>query len=298
MRAARALLCAASLAAAAALTAPASSARAAGASQVDRDLARERAGKGYELFEAGQFQLAIELFRQAEAHFHAPPHLLYVARSQVKLGKLLAAESTYRLVADEKLGPDAPGPFKEAQGAARAELAQLQPRVPSLVIVLEGAPPPGTRVLLDGAPVDADHLGLPTRLDPGPHTVTAKPPGLPAIERAVVLTAGGQEARVSLPLARPPAPSVVPAVIAFSVGAAGLGVGAATALLSIHAAPARVTPLRAAEIAGFAVGGAGIVAGVVLLAVRVQAPAAALPGAAVSLRVGVGLGALHLAGEF
>ena len=297
MRAARALLCAAALAAVGAL---APLARASGA-LADRDAARTLAGQGYELYEAGQLQRAIVVFRQAEARFHAPPHLLYVARAQVKLGRLLEAEGTYKLVADEKLASDAPGPFKEAQVSARAELAQLQALVPSLVITLAGVAPPGTRVLLDGELVDAEHLGLPTRLNPGSHTVRAEPPGLSATERAVVLEAGGREARVSLSLARPSSRSVVPAVIAFSVGVAGVGVGTTAAILSIHAAPASVSRLRAAEIAGFVAGGAGIVAGVVLLAVRARAPGASAAPAAYAparVRIAVGLGALSVAGDF
>jgi hypothetical protein len=297
MRPVRALLCALALAA---VGAPTRSARAGGPSFADREAARTLAGQGYELFEAGKLPRAIELFRQAEARFHAPPHLLYVARAQVKLGKMLEAEATYKLVTDEKLAPDAPGPFKEAQVSARIELTTLKALVPTLTIALEGEPPSGTRVLLDGEPFDARQLGVATRQNPGPHTVIAQAPGLPAVERAVILEPGHQGVRVPLPFARAPG-SVVPAVIAFSVGAVGVGVGTTAAVLAIHAAAGKTTGLRIAEITGFAVGGAGVVAGVVLLAVRPRGAAGAAPPSAfapVRLRASIGLGAVSLAGEF
>ena len=262
----------------------------------DRDAARTLAGQGYELYEAGQFARAIEVFRQAEARFHAPPHLLYVARAQVKLGKLVEAERTYKLVTEEKLAPDAPGPFKEAQGSARTELTQLHGIVPVLTIVVDGEPPPGTRVLLDGELLEPGRLGVPVPQNPGPHTVRAEPPELPPVERSVVLKVGGDGARVSLPFAR--AGSVVPAIIAFSLGAAGVGAGTAAAVLSIHAAPGNLTRLHVAEIAGFAVGGAGITTGIVLLAIRPRSTAAPAASALGRLRFSVGLGALDLAGDF
>src|SRR5580692_3676583 len=117
MRPAHASLCAAVLAAAV-FSSPAE----AGGSFADREAARTLSGKGYEQFEGKHYRRAIELFQQAEARFHAPPHLLYTARAQVKLGLFLEAKATFELVVAEKLAADAPPPFKEAQTSARAEL--------------------------------------------------------------------------------------------------------------------------------------------------------------------------------
>src|SRR5262249_18271474 len=119
MRAARACLRAAVMAAVIAL---APSAIAGGVSAADREAARGLAGHGYELFEAGQYERALDLFRQAEARYHAPPHLVYIARAQVKLGKLIEAEATYQQIIDEKQAADAPTPFREALLNARSEI--------------------------------------------------------------------------------------------------------------------------------------------------------------------------------
>jgi hypothetical protein len=290
MRAARAWVVAAVIA----MIAPAGVARAAG-SGADRDAARNLAGKGYELLEAGQYGRAIEVFQQAEARYHAPSHLLYIARAQVKLGKLLDAEASYQRLADEKLAADAPRPFREAQVTARAEIAEVRARIPSLTIVVEGDAPAGTRIVVDGQPVDPRALGTAIRHDPGVLLVTAEAPGAASLSRTVILPPGGGDVRVALPFPRTLA-YVVPAVVSLGLGAVGLGVGVAAAILSPRAQEPGRGRLRAAEIAGFAVGGAGVVAGVVLLAVRPRSATAA--GAAPVLRVGLGVGTITLGGAF
>src|SRR4051812_10782251 len=87
----------------------------ASASAADREAARGFAEKGYELFQHGDYRRALDFFTQAEKRFHAPPHYLYIARSDAKLGMLRDALVAYRRLAEETLGSDAPGPFKEAQ---------------------------------------------------------------------------------------------------------------------------------------------------------------------------------------
>lgn len=298
-RAARACLAAAVvLSVACALPA---TARAAGTSAADRDAARGLAGKGYEQFEAGHYARAIELFFQAESRYHAPPHWLYIARSQVKLGKLLEAEATYQRLLDEKLGPDAPAPFKEAQVSARAELAEAQVLVPSMIIELEGEVPAGTRVLVDGHPIELQAIGRPLRANPGTHLVTAEPPGQTPIGRSVSLAlGGGEDTHVSLAFPKRRG-SIVPAIVCFSVGAAGLGVGVTTAVLAARAEPGTEGGLRIAEIAGFAAGGAGVVAGIVLAVVRpggVAEPPKVTFGPLRDVRVGLGAGSISLAARF
>jgi hypothetical protein len=296
MRAVRACLCAAAVAVTAALPARALGA---GPSFAEKEAARTTAGKGYEAFEAGQYPRAIELFRQADKSVHAPPHWLYIARSQVKLGMLLEAEGTYRQIVDEQLAADAPAPFKEAHASAKSELAELGASIPSLSVKITGELASTGKVSVDGEALGPEDLGRPLRKNPGTHTVRLDAPGKPPQERSVTLKGGGGEERIVFSLDKPP-PSVVPPVLAFSLGAVGVGVGTAAAILSIHAAPASVNKLRVAEIVGFAAGGAGIVTGIVLVALRPKAPPAAVSGAPAParVRVGLGLGGASVAGEF
>src|SRR6185503_6188371 len=68
---------------------------AAAATAADREAARALAKRGYELFEQRDYKTAIVCFRAAEEHVHAPPHLLYIARAQAKLGALVQAKAAY-----------------------------------------------------------------------------------------------------------------------------------------------------------------------------------------------------------
>src|SRR4051812_5156740 len=61
----------------------------------DRAAARSAAEAGADAFEQGHFERSLEFFGRAEQLVHAPPHLLYMARSFVKLGRLVDARETY-----------------------------------------------------------------------------------------------------------------------------------------------------------------------------------------------------------
>src|SRR5689334_20899999 len=50
----------------------------------ERAAARAAAGQGADAFAAGKWQEAVELFSRAEALVHAPAHLMFIARSELK----------------------------------------------------------------------------------------------------------------------------------------------------------------------------------------------------------------------
>ena len=85
--------------------------------------ARDLAKKGAEAFVAGNHAEALDFMTRAEALVHAPPHLLYIARAQAALGKLVAARETYLKVTREELPASAPRAFKDAQSQAKARHA-------------------------------------------------------------------------------------------------------------------------------------------------------------------------------
>lgn len=297
MRAARAIVAAVVLAASSALAANAAAGPPTARSFADREEARSLAKKGYDQLVSGDYKSAIETFRKAEEHFHAPTHFLYIAQAQVKLGKLLDAEKSYRRILDEKLAADAPLPFKEAQTAARNELRELEAKVPTITISLAGSAAAQGRATLDGA--DVTTLGAPIRLDPGLHTINATAPGVVPIERAVSVKAGDKEV-VTIALDPPPKPSIVPAVVAFSLGGAALGAGIATQILALQSSQKDdKKTLQIVAIAGFAAGGAGVTTGIVLAALRARKPpgvAAAVP--ARTIEIGFGVGSVTISGSF
>jgi len=156
----------------------------------EKAAARELAKQGAEAFTAGKHTDALDFMTRAEALVHAPPHLLYIARSQAALGKLVAARETYLKVTREELATNAPRAFKDAQAQAKEEMAAIEPKIAQLRINVEGAGTRKVNVKLDGQPVSPALVGVHRPVDPGKHVVTAYPMGLSPVEQTVELKEG------------------------------------------------------------------------------------------------------------
>src|SRR6187402_2655277 len=68
-----------------------------------RAAARAAAESGIKEYKQGNYQKAEDLMERAETLYHAPVHLLYLARARVKLGKLVLARETYISLTREEL---------------------------------------------------------------------------------------------------------------------------------------------------------------------------------------------------
>lgn len=207
-----------------------------------RSAARTFATDGLAAFNAGQYDKAIDLFTRAEALVHAPPHLLYIARASVKIGKLVHAKETYVKVTREELAAGAPKAFSEAQASATSELAEIEPRIPKLTITVSGEGATRAKVTMDGAEVPAALVGAPQPVDPGAHVLRATATGYkPSAEVKVSLAekasetatlvidtpAPSEPVAVATPAAKPERSGLrrVSPFVAFGVGAAGIAVG-------------------------------------------------------------------------
>lgn len=169
----------------------------------EKAAARELAKQGAEAFVAGKHAEALDRMSRAEALVHAPPHLLYIARSQAALGKLVASRETYLKVTREELPASAPRAFKDAQEQARQEITSIEPRIAQLRIVVEGAGDKKVNVKLDGQPVSPALVGVHRPIDPGKHVVIAYPIGLRPVEKAIELK-DGERAEVKLTISASP----------------------------------------------------------------------------------------------
>src|SRR6185503_12996822 len=87
---------------------------------------------------------------------------------------------------------------QKAQAEAEREGAALKPRIPRLVISLEGAEPSEVTLTIDGKPVAASVIGTPRLLNPGPHVVEVSRGSDHA--RAEVTAVEGKEQALSLKL--------------------------------------------------------------------------------------------------
>jgi hypothetical protein len=100
------------------------------------------------------------------------------------------------------IDPTAPQAFREAQveaqAQAQAERDALLPRIPSVVILVEGAEVSEVSLLIDGKPVPASVVGLKRPIDPGAHQFEARRKESVAVEELTLQE--GESASVILRL--------------------------------------------------------------------------------------------------
>src|SRR3954463_10961109 len=132
--------------------------------------ARAAAEAGGDAFDAGRYAEAADLFERAERLMHAPPHLLYAARSHVKLGHLVEARELYLTLTRDRLPDSAPRVFRDAQQMGEKELADIEPRIAYVSIVVQGAGAGAVRVTRNNEDVPAELLGIPSPINPGGYT--------------------------------------------------------------------------------------------------------------------------------
>lgn len=242
-------------------------------------------------FERHEYEVALRLFERVSVSAPSLTARLYLARSRVALGQLVAGAADYRSVVAGAEGAPASSSEQRAVVAARDELAQLRPRIPSIEITLGDAEQRSRklRLLMDGHAIEH---GATILVDPGQHELVAsdvegeqsrlafeiaesesKRLGMtwtPLSERAdkksESFVAGGAGRRAW-------------GVVALSVGATGLGIGTVTGIAAMtrysraeaHCPANRCTEgapfpedgsafrtLRTISAAGYVVGAAGV----------------------------------------
>jgi hypothetical protein len=231
--------------------------------------ARAAAGEGATAFREQRYADAIDLFQRAESLVHAPPHLLYIARSYAALGKIVKAREVYRKVLRDHLEPKAPAAFERAQASATTELADMEARIPTVKITVQGADPQAIAATMDGAAVPAAVFGIARPVEPGEHKFRAIGEGLDSGEQALTVA---ERAHESLVLTLKPAPGVHlptaapapgPAPEATPVPAPGAAPGTNPA--ADQAAPSHTNALRIGSYVGFGVGAVGLAIGTIFV---------------------------------
>jgi hypothetical protein len=122
----------------------------------------------------------------------------------------------------------------ERLAISKERAAALEKRIPHVVVALTGDLPAGASIEVDGNGVPVEELRAGAAVDPGPHVVVLRVPGAPD-QRSTVDLAEGERKSVTFVPAAPPAPP------------------------EVHTGPS------SARVAGFVVGGVGLV-GVVVAA--------------------------------
>jgi hypothetical protein len=149
--------------------------------------------EGVQAFQEERWADAVDLFTRAESLVHAPTHLLYLARAHQRLGQLVSAREAYLKLIRDTIPATAPRAFHDAQAAAKRELPNLEPKIPTLKIQIKGAEGKPVSVTVDGKALPPALVGAANPTDPGTHRVQASAAGLAAAPVAVDLKEGARE---------------------------------------------------------------------------------------------------------
>ncbi len=189
-------------------------------SSADKATARRLANDGIELFQKGQVAEALDKLERAEQLFDAPVHLVYIARCQVKLGKLVEAAESYRKLVNSSLPAGAPQVFRDAMTEGQTELAELEPKIPMLTIDVVPSVQ-GVTLKIDGESVSSAALGVERPTNPGRHNVDLTAPGYRTARSSVDVRIGGKQ-QLRLELERGSELAAAGADAAVAPGATGL----------------------------------------------------------------------------
>lgn len=238
----------------------------AGDPAADRDEAKRLYVEAKRLRTQGKRAEALERFRRAHALAPTPVLRLELARMLEGEHKLVEAHRLLDSIEAMPVSPTETRKGKDARAEARSLAASIGARIPKVTITALPSTP-GAEVLLDGAPLPSDALGVEIPLDPGEHRVSLVH-GDATVEKTITL-AEGERLPVELrapepaPAPAPPPSAAVPAVSAPAASALPLPT---TAPLAPRPAPAEPAPRRALTPwvpVSFAAGGLALAAGLV-----------------------------------
>ena len=272
----------------------------------ERDKARDFMASGRALRTASDYQAALRSFTAANEIMHVPTTLFEVAATQSALGQLIAARDTLKVLARLPREPNEPEAFIKARHTGNDLLTSIERRIPTIDVSIEGDL--GSHV--SGLSIDGranlegrEFDGI--QLDPGLHRLVATS-GFLKREQSVSLVEGEsthvelllETAHVRVDVPKSTDAKAVAARgdatpwVLYSLGAlgvAGLGAGVGFALQAEHVksslenscAPVctteqvnRVGHWTTAANVSFGVGGAAVVAAVVMLIVQANGSSA------------------------
>lgn len=135
--------------------------------------ARAHAMRGVALYKRRQYERALEYLQKAEQAFHAPTHVLFMARCKRELGQLNEAHDLMIEVLIDAVASDAPAAFARAVEQARDEAAKLRQKIATVIIEVEGAKTEEIQITLDGEVIDRARIEFPIAITDGEHVVGA-----------------------------------------------------------------------------------------------------------------------------
>jgi hypothetical protein len=206
--------------------------------------ARALGYEGVERFQKGDYPGAVERLDRAYEVVKAPSLGLWSARALVKVGRLVEASERYLEVTRLEVVSGEKAVQRKAQADAESEREALLPKIPSVVVGVEGAAPTEVKVSIDGVAISSALIGVKRLVNPGTHQFQASF-GSELASESVTLAEGeskvvtlrfptaGAAAAPSSPVTEKPAEATseglgtqrVLALVAGGIGVVGVGVG-------------------------------------------------------------------------
>lgn len=166
-----------------------------------RSAARKLGAEGLKLYQQKDYAGALDKFDRANTLVPAPTLAIRAARCLVELGRLVEASDRYLEVTRMELPVTSRWVHKKAQLEAGKEREALLPRIPNLVIHVEGE---FERVEIDGEAVPEALIGASRPTDPGEHTVVAFRDEQQAEAKVTLEESETKELTVTMPPPPPP----------------------------------------------------------------------------------------------
>lgn len=157
-------------------------------SNADKSTARRLFFQASAAEKLGDHAQAEDLYRRSNSLYAAPTAHIGLARALAAQGKLVAAAESYNDLLRVPLASDAPPAFKSAHRHARAELTALEPRIPTVVVIVEG--PSDPTLSIDGVAVAPAAIGISRVIDPGAHEFVASGAGHSTATKTVTFSEG------------------------------------------------------------------------------------------------------------
>jgi hypothetical protein len=149
--------------------------------------AEELFQQGRTALEARDYATACDRLSASLAIERAVGTLISLAQCEEGAGRLASARQHWQEAADFA---DATGDRLNRGPVARKKVAELDPKVPRLVVRLAAGAPEGTTVKRDDVDLGGKVFGVALPVDPGPHVVTVVAPGHAARKYSIAAEAG------------------------------------------------------------------------------------------------------------
>jgi hypothetical protein len=226
-------------------------------SESDKATARALLDRGDKALSEDNLDEALKAYQGADDIMRVPTTGIELGKLQMKMGKLLEATSTFLRVARYPKASGEPAVFTDSRKEANKFAGEIRGRIPSVVLELKGLKPGvSAEVKIDGSALPPSALTLPRQVNPGEHELVASAKGYKNITTSFKSEEGktqslilefeeGVGAAAPPPPPPPAVPSPQPSGGDDGADDGGGGVGALT-------------------IAGFTIGGVGIILGAVM----------------------------------